>query len=160
MPSDDLTSPFGLLVIRRFGHLWRVYRGVDETLEGVLANGLHFDQCRSGGAQLRAHAQAGTRLQSTACRGQPGRKIQHGLGLLQLRDHLRGSIEVDLHSDEVLIDVIRGVDVGGRVAVHEVTTRTPHCPHIEKDRNVRVFCSPESIFTPRVPVHGLIHSPR
>ena len=23
--SDDLTSPFGLLVIRPFGHLWRVH---------------------------------------------------------------------------------------------------------------------------------------
>jgi hypothetical protein len=52
------------------------------------------------------------------------------LGLLQLRHQLRGGIEVDLRSDEVLIDVIRGVDVGVRVAVHERTPRTPYSSNI------------------------------
>jgi hypothetical protein len=40
--SDDLTSPFGLLVIRRFGHLWRVHAGARETLKVVLAHSAAF----------------------------------------------------------------------------------------------------------------------
>jgi hypothetical protein len=49
----------GLPIIRRLGRWRRVYPGVGETLEGVLANRLHFGRCRSHAAQLRAHAQAG-----------------------------------------------------------------------------------------------------
>ena len=43
--SDDLTSLFGLLVIRPFGHLWRVYARPGETLEVVLAHRLHLSRC-------------------------------------------------------------------------------------------------------------------
>ena len=50
--------------------------------------------------------------------------------MLQLRHEFRGGIEVDLHSDEVLIDVIRGVDVAVRVAVHERTPRTLYSSNI------------------------------
>ena len=62
---------------------------------------------------------------------------------MQLRDQLRGSIEVGLRSDEVLIDVIRGVGV--RVAVNERTPRDTPSLHSKKDGTVYLLCALECV---------------
>jgi len=79
------------------------------------------------------------------------------LGLVAAARPASGKHRSRLHSDEVLIDVIRGVDVGVRVAVHEPHHGHHTAPHREGSERSSLLLARKHLY----PWYSsrLIHSP-
>ena len=72
------------------------------------------------------------------------------------RVDVRPLLAVDLDRDEALVHQRSGLLVLERLVRHDVTPVAGRVAHGEKDRSVFFTRARECLFSPRIPVHGLV----
>ena len=70
--------------------------------------------------------------------------------------HVGTLIAIHLYGNKMLIDDAGGLGVFIGLAVHHVTPVAPHRANVEKDGLVLGPGARKRLFTPRVPLHGLV----